>query len=110
MTVDELLENEMILNQKIANNSDGIKKNFLECITECRQKIRDKYAAHDLEDFSEGLNGWEDVEMYDLAKLIGMEQAVRMCYMFVFGVQAFTDLMAAIIISESEEEDEKDYG
>lgn len=105
MTVDELLKNKTISKQKIANNSEGIKKDFIETILACRKKIREKYDAHDLEDLTEGLKGWEDDEIYDLATMIGAKQGVEMAYMVVFGGQAFTDLMVTIFNSESEDDE-----
>ena len=95
MTVDELLKNKTIQKQKIANNSEKIKNDFIETILDCRKKFRDK----DEWDIAEST----DDDKYDLAKLFGIELGIESAYLTVFGGQAFTDLMITIFNSEAKD-------
>ena len=90
MTVDDFLKNRTIQKQKIANNSEAIKKDFIKRILGYRENIREKCESYDL----------EDDEIYDLVMLRGIELGIEFAYITVFGVSAFTDLMTMIINSE----------
>ena len=101
MTVDELLKNKTIQKQKIANNSEKIKKDFIETILDCRKKFRDKCAEHDKDEWD--IAESSDDDKYDLAKLFGIELGIESAYLTVFGGQAFTDLMITIFNSEAKD-------